>query len=153
MRGAEILPAIRMYKQGFPEYLFHGEFRRKFRLLAPSSGNVPEQLPQSGVSITINGIEQAQEALDEARGVEEMLLQMDVDMMSYRIGLSQVGFFNFIKKKRNTLIVYFCEVIIWQVLASGDSCEFQCIFILLLWNRDILERYLKCVLCHTALIN
>ena len=101
-----------MYKQGFPEYLFHGEFRRKFRLLAPSSGNVPEQLPQSGVSITINGIEQAQEALDEARGVEEMLLQMDVDMMSYRIGLSQVGFFNFIKKKRNTLIVYFCEVII-----------------------------------------
>lgn len=84
-----------MFKQGFPEYLFHGEFRRKFRLLAPGSGSVSDQASQSGVSITINGVEPAPEALDEARAVEEMLLQMDVDLSSYRIGLSQVRFFFF----------------------------------------------------------
>lgn len=105
MRGAEILPAIRMFKQGFPEYLFHGEFRRKFRLLAPGCNSVSEPPPQSGVSITINGLEPAPEALNEARAVEEMLFQMDVDMMSYRIGLSQVRIFIFIREAEDLVVL------------------------------------------------
>lgn len=82
-----------MFKQGFPEYFSHGEFKRRFRLLAPGcgSGSEQEQNSFSGVQITINGQSPPTEALDEARAVEEMLLQMDVDLSSYRIGLTQVG--------------------------------------------------------------
>lgn len=49
------------------------EFRRRFRLLAPADGR-----PASPV-------------LDERRAVEDMLLGIDMDMASYRVGLSQVG--------------------------------------------------------------
>lgn len=49
------------------------EFRRRFRLLAPADGRPPSPV------------------LDERRAVEEMLLGIDMDMASYRVGLSQVG--------------------------------------------------------------
>jgi myosin-18 len=81
LRGAQILDAVRLHKQGFPKFLPLSEFRRRFRLLAPADGR-----PASPV-------------LDERRAVEDMLLGIDVDMASCRVGLSQVGTnFNFCAK-------------------------------------------------------
>jgi hypothetical protein len=73
LRGAQTLDAVRLHKQGFPKFLPLSEFRRRFRLLAPADGR-----PASPV-------------LDERRAVEDMLLGIDMDMASYRVGLSQVG--------------------------------------------------------------
>jgi myosin-18 len=73
LRGAQILDAVRLHKQGFPKFLPLSEFRRRFRLLASADGR-----PASPV-------------LDERRAVEDMLLGIDIDMASYRVGLSQVG--------------------------------------------------------------
>jgi hypothetical protein len=73
LRGAQILDAVRLHKQGFPKFLPLSEFRRRFRLLAPADGR-----PASPV-------------LDERRAVEDMLLGIEIDMASYRVGLSQVG--------------------------------------------------------------
>lgn len=73
LRGAQILDAVRLHKQGFPKFLPLSEFRRRFRLLAPADGR-----PASPV-------------LDERRAVEDMLLGIEMDMASYRVGLSQVG--------------------------------------------------------------
>ncbi|KAK6641884.1 hypothetical protein RUM44_013604 [Polyplax serrata] len=95
VRGSEILPAVRLFKQGFPEFFPHGEFKRRFRLLASGCGNGSsaelEENNSAVVKITVNGQPQPTEALDEARAVEEMLLMMDVDISSYRIGLTQVA--------------------------------------------------------------
>ncbi|GLG96316.1 Myosin heavy chain, non-muscle [Gryllus bimaculatus] len=74
LRGAQLLDAIRLHKQGFPKFLPLSEFQRRFRLLAPADGR-----PSSPV-------------LDERRAVEDMLLGIDVDGASYRIGLSQIFF-------------------------------------------------------------
>lgn len=72
IRGAQILDAVRLYKQGFPYCLPLGEFMRRFRLLA-------------GDCRPIGPI------LDERRAVEDMLLTLDLEISSYRIGLSQVS--------------------------------------------------------------
>lgn len=69
-----MLDAVRLYKQGFPNFLPLGEFRRRFRLLAV------DYKPASPV-------------LDERRAVEDMLLALDLEISSYRVGLSQVSFF------------------------------------------------------------
>ncbi|XP_067015742.2 unconventional myosin-XVIIIa isoform X2 [Anabrus simplex] len=74
LRGAQILDAVRLHKQGFPKFLPLSEFRRRFRLLAPVEGR-----PTSPV-------------LDERRAVEDMLLGIDIDGSSYRVGLSQIFF-------------------------------------------------------------
>ncbi|XP_023703143.1 unconventional myosin-XVIIIa isoform X2 [Cryptotermes secundus] len=74
LRGAQILDAVRLHKQGFPKFLPLSEFRRRFRLLAPADGR-----PASPV-------------LDERRAAEDMLLGIDIDMTSYRVGLSQIFF-------------------------------------------------------------
>ncbi|XP_069699015.1 unconventional myosin-XVIIIa isoform X4 [Periplaneta americana] len=74
LRGAQILDAVRLHKQGFPKFLPLSEFRRRFRLLAPSDGR-----PASPV-------------LDERRAVEDMLLGIEIDIASYRVGLSQIFF-------------------------------------------------------------
>lgn len=43
------------------------------------------------MTITVNGQVLPSEAIDEAREVEEMLMLMDIDIASYRIGLTQVS--------------------------------------------------------------
>lgn len=73
MRGGQFLDAVRLHKQGFPHFLPLGEFRRRFRLLAG------EFKPISPV-------------LDERKAVEDILLVLDLDISSYRIGLSQVSY-------------------------------------------------------------
>ncbi|XP_049839804.1 unconventional myosin-XVIIIa isoform X2 [Schistocerca gregaria] len=74
LRGAQLVEAVRLHKQGFPKFLPLSEFRRRFRLLAP-----PEARPTSPVP-------------DERRAVEEMLLGIDTDPSGYRVGLSQIFF-------------------------------------------------------------
>lgn len=72
IRGAQILDSVRLYKQGFPTFMPLGEFRRKFGILAGDN------------KIT-------SPVLDEKRAVEDMLLAMDLELSSYRVGLSQVS--------------------------------------------------------------
>ncbi|CAG9770131.1 unnamed protein product [Ceutorhynchus assimilis] len=74
LRGAQILDAVRLYKQGYPTFLPLGEFRRKFGILAG----------ENKVSSPV---------LDERKAVEDMLLAIDLELSSYRVGLSQVCFY------------------------------------------------------------
>nr|CAD7453159.1 unnamed protein product [Timema tahoe] len=71
LRGAQILDAVRLHKQGFPKFLPLSEFRRRFLLLAPPDGR-----PTSPI-------------LDERKAVEEILHGMELDLTSYRVGMSQ----------------------------------------------------------------
>ncbi|XP_044261051.1 unconventional myosin-XVIIIa isoform X2 [Tribolium madens] len=75
IRGGQILDAVRFYKQGFPNFLPLSEFRRRFRLLAGDSK----------ISSPV---------LDERKAVEDMLLAVDLELSSYRVGLSQIFFRN-----------------------------------------------------------
>ncbi|XP_060534263.1 unconventional myosin-XVIIIa isoform X1 [Cylas formicarius] len=73
IRGAQILDSVRLYKQGFPSFMPLAEFRRKFGILAGET--------KATTSV-----------LDERRAVEDMVLAMDLEMSSYRVGLSQIFF-------------------------------------------------------------
>ncbi|XP_050299699.1 unconventional myosin-XVIIIa isoform X2 [Anthonomus grandis grandis] len=73
IRGAQILDAVRLYKQGYPTFMPLAEFRRKFGILAG------ENKATSPV-------------LDERKAVEDMLLAIDLEPSSYRVGLSQIFF-------------------------------------------------------------
>lgn len=73
VRGAQVLDAVRLYKQGYPCALPLGEFMRRFRLLAAGEGVA-----------TIGPV------LDERKAVEDMLVALDLEVSCYRVGLSQV---------------------------------------------------------------
>ncbi|XP_019760217.2 unconventional myosin-XVIIIa isoform X2 [Dendroctonus ponderosae] len=73
IRGGQILDSVRLYKQGYPTILPLGEFRRKFSILA---GENKISSPE----------------LDERKAVEDMLLAIDLELSSYRVGLSQIFF-------------------------------------------------------------
>ncbi|XP_066594077.1 unconventional myosin-XVIIIa isoform X2 [Prorops nasuta] len=75
IRGSQIIDAIRLHKVGFPKHMALGEFRRRFSLLS-SDANAR---PGSPVG-------------DERRAVEDMLLTVDLDPASYRVGQSQIFF-------------------------------------------------------------
>lgn len=74
IRGSQIINAIRLHKVGFPKHMGLSEFRRRFALLS----NDNNARPGSPVA-------------DERRGVEDMLLTIDIDPASYRVGQSQVS--------------------------------------------------------------
>nr|XP_045601372.1 unconventional myosin-XVIIIa-like isoform X14 [Procambarus clarkii] len=74
LRGCQILDALRLHKQGFPEHLQYSEFRRRFAVLAPADARA--QAP----------------VLDERAAVEAILAHLDLDSSSYRLGLSQIFF-------------------------------------------------------------
>lgn len=73
-RSSRVLPGIRMYRQGYPEFLPFSEFRRRFDILLPR--NERQQEP----------------VLDEKQVVQKMIEFMELDSRSYRIGLSQIFF-------------------------------------------------------------
>ncbi|XP_050457787.1 unconventional myosin-XVIIIa-like isoform X1 [Cataglyphis hispanica] len=75
IRGSQIVNAIRLHKVGFPKHMALGEFRRRFGLLSSDVNARP------GSPVT-----------DERRAVEDMLLTVDVDPASYRVGQSQIFF-------------------------------------------------------------
>ncbi|XP_067133284.1 unconventional myosin-XVIIIa-like [Centruroides vittatus] len=72
VRGAQILDAIRVHKQGFPEHITYSEFRRRFELLSP-----PEHHSVHPV-------------LDEKKTAEKLLENIDIDKSLYRLGLSKI---------------------------------------------------------------
>lgn len=72
IRGNQILNSVRLYKQGFPNFLPLGEFYRRFRLLA---GDSKTSCPVS----------------EERKAVEDILLSFDIELSSYRVGLTQVS--------------------------------------------------------------
>lgn len=74
LKGAQILDAVRVRKQGFPENLLYLEFRRRYGLLASPDSRV------------VNG----EEPGDERANTEALLRQLDLEPSSYRLGLSQV---------------------------------------------------------------
>ncbi|XP_049879362.1 unconventional myosin-XVIIIa isoform X2 [Pectinophora gossypiella] len=77
-RGFQLLDAARLYKQGFPEHMPLSEFARRYRLLATSeteSADKPQTTPVSDRQI-----------------VDDMLLALDLDVTSYRLGLTQIMF-------------------------------------------------------------
>ncbi|XP_048583145.1 unconventional myosin-XVIIIa-like isoform X2 [Nematostella vectensis] len=75
LRSAEMLDAVRIHRQGFPEHMPFGEFRRRFDVLAPVQYRTS-----------------AGPVLDEKKGVELLLSHLELDQRSYRLGLSQIFF-------------------------------------------------------------
>ncbi|XP_070204311.1 unconventional myosin-XVIIIa-like isoform X2 [Littorina saxatilis] len=73
LRGFEILDALRLHRQGFPEYMQFREFTQKFQAMVPPN-NRPS--PNS----------------DEKQAVNQVLDNLDVDKLNYRVGLSKVFF-------------------------------------------------------------
>lgn len=72
LRGAQILDAVRLHKNGFPESLSFGEFWRRYRILSEDnqSKNPSHQEMKSSV--------------------EDLLTEMDLDKSAFRLGNSQV---------------------------------------------------------------
>lgn len=70
LRGSEILPVVRLNKQGFPKSMSSAEFRRRFSLLSKNDSLL--------------------ESIDDKATVENILIDAEVDHSSYRIGFSEV---------------------------------------------------------------
>ncbi|XP_053985866.1 unconventional myosin-XVIIIa-like isoform X2 [Hylaeus anthracinus] len=75
IRGSQIIDAVRLHKVGFPKHMALGEFRRRFGLLSTDFN----ARPSSPIA-------------DERRAVEDMLLTVDIDPATYRVGQSQIFF-------------------------------------------------------------
>jgi myosin-18 len=75
IRGAEIVDAVRLYRQGFPEHMKFAEFRRRFEILVAPTARLT-----SGPTV------------DEKLAAEQLLESLEVDSTSYRLGLSQLFF-------------------------------------------------------------
>ncbi|XP_064613479.1 LOW QUALITY PROTEIN: unconventional myosin-XVIIIa-like [Liolophura sinensis] len=74
IRGAEMVEAIRIHRQGFPEFIPFKDFKTRFHVLLPNDCKIN----------TSSG--------DDRQVVSQMLDYLDVDKLNYRIGLSQVFF-------------------------------------------------------------
>lgn len=77
MRGSDILPTIRFYKQGYPVSMFIAEFIRKFAVFLPSN------LKTDDLNNTIK---------DHRQCVSEIMSKADLDESLYKIGINQVRF-------------------------------------------------------------
>ncbi|XP_026678087.1 unconventional myosin-XVIIIa [Diaphorina citri] len=82
LRGSQLLAAVRLYKQGYPRYMPLTEFRRRFALLGAAPGSSTQPAPSEKGSVVS----------DDKGAVEEILLSLDLDHSSYRVGLSQIFF-------------------------------------------------------------
>lgn len=72
-RGNEILESVRLHRQGFPDHITYGEFIQRFEGLIP-----PHTRPTKDMS--------------EKQAVLQIIDNLDVDKLNYRIGLSRVFF-------------------------------------------------------------
>ena len=85
LRGAQILDAVRLHKNGFPESIGYSEFWRKFHLLAAADGE-----RDGATKATMK--KTAAPALGEMRGaVEKLLVALEIDRSAVRMGNTQVG--------------------------------------------------------------
>lgn len=83
MRGADILPTIRFYKQGFPVSMYVAEFVRKFAVFLSTN------LKNDDSNNTIK---------DHRLCVSEIMSKADLDESLYKIGVNQVSSkFRFLK--------------------------------------------------------
>ena len=71
LRGCQLVEALRLHKQGYPEHMSFHQFRRQFAVLAPA------QL-------------RAGPLLDHKAATEAILAYLEQDPASYRLGLSKV---------------------------------------------------------------
>lgn len=74
LRGAQILDAVRLHKNGFPECLTYGEFWRRYRILSEDHDRKKEP-----------GHAEMKSA------VEDLLAEMDLDKSAFRLGNTQVS--------------------------------------------------------------
>jgi myosin-18 len=74
LRGAQILDAVRLHKNGFPESMTYADFWRRYRILSD-----PEAQPQAHLG-----------ANEVKLAVEELLAFLDLDKTAARLGNSQV---------------------------------------------------------------
>uniref|UniRef100_A0A672YNX1 Myosin XVIIIAb n=1 Tax=Sphaeramia orbicularis TaxID=375764 RepID=A0A672YNX1_9TELE len=77
LRGAKILDALRIYRQGYPDHMVFSEFRRRFDVLAP------HLTKKHGRHYIVT---------DEKRAVEELLESLELEKSSHYMGLSRVFF-------------------------------------------------------------
>ena len=84
LRGAQILDAVRLHKNGFPESIGYSEFWRKFHLLAAANGE------RDGAT-KVTSKPPTPPALGEVRGaVEKLLVALEIDRSAVRMGNTQV---------------------------------------------------------------
>ena len=99
LRGAQILDAVRLHKNGFPESIGYSEFWRKFHLLAAADGE------RDGATKATTK-KTAAPALGEMRGaVEKLLVALEIDRSAVRMGNTQV---RTIKDKNHLKPVLIC---------------------------------------------
>lgn len=113
------MDAVRLHRQGFPKFLSHQEFARRFHLLAPN------------VSVEDN---------HEKIAVEEMVQILDLDPATYRIGLNKVSNYIVFLYTPQTCIVslIFC----YTLLVSSRLTEIH--IALGLYSLDsVKKRFLK----------
>lgn len=77
IRGADILPTVRFYKQGYPISMYITEFIRKFAVFLSTS------LKTDDSNNTIK---------DHQQCVSEIMSKADIDESLYKIGVNQVKF-------------------------------------------------------------
>lgn len=76
MRGADVLPTIRFYKQGYPISMYIAEFIRKFTVFLPTN------LKTDDSNNTIK---------DHRQCVSEIMSKADLDESLFKIGINQVN--------------------------------------------------------------
>uniref|UniRef100_A0AAY5F189 Unconventional myosin-XVIIIa-like n=1 Tax=Electrophorus electricus TaxID=8005 RepID=A0AAY5F189_ELEEL len=76
-RGSQLLDALRIYRQGYPDHMVFSEFRRRFDVLAP---HLTKKLGRNYI------------VKDEKRAVEELLESLELEKSSYHMGLSRLFF-------------------------------------------------------------
>lgn len=83
LRGAQILDAVRLHKNGFPESIGYSEFWRKFHLLAVAAAGEKDGATKA--------TSKPAPALGEIRGaVEKLLVALEIDRSAVRMGNTQV---------------------------------------------------------------
>ncbi|KAL5016328.1 hypothetical protein ScPMuIL_005917 [Solemya velum] len=73
LRGSEVLDTVRIYRQGFPDFIGFGEFRQRFQGLIPAHSRPSKDM-------------------EDKQAMSHLLENLDIDKLNYRIGLSQIFF-------------------------------------------------------------
>ncbi|KAM3874623.1 unconventional myosin-XVIIIb [Diretmus argenteus] len=88
-----ILPALQLYRTGYPEHMTLSDFRCRFQALSP-----PIMKRYSSVFVTH----------DERKAVEELLVELDLDKKSVVVGASRVfmkrGVLRYLEQQRDQLL-------------------------------------------------
>ncbi|XP_038669689.1 unconventional myosin-XVIIIb-like isoform X2 [Scyliorhinus canicula] len=77
LQGSQLMDALRLYRLGFPDHMVHGEFRRRFQVLAPAI------LKKYGAAFMVT---------DEKKATEELLSLLNLEKHSFTMGQSRVFF-------------------------------------------------------------